>query len=344
MSNTPNYPTVSADNEWSPLRAVILGRAENSCFPSEPNRMIEATMPLEHQHEFKANRGFPEEILKHANQELEHFSSILLEAGVKVYRPTSIDWFKTGGYTSAMPRDGLLTVGNHIIEACFAWACRRSEISLSYEGILSELAKDPSVKVIRAPQPPTPDTLYDGITTADKWAINNTRPAFDAADFMRFGNTLIGQLSNVTNMKGVEHLRASVPAGYSVEILNVDDPHAMHIDATLLPLRPGLLVYNPERVSEEALRQHAVLRDWNLQAYPYAPSPRAYPPRYMCSGWLLMNVLSLDEKTVVVEEGDRQFAEFVRGFGITVIMCPFKNVNSIGGSFHCATVDLVRDG
>ena len=59
-----------------------------------------------------------------------------------------------------------------------------------------------------------------------------------------------------------------VPKGYSVKILEVDDPRVMHIDATILALRPRSLHYNPERVQKTALREHDVLRDWELRAYP----------------------------------------------------------------------------
>lgn len=341
-------PLVSADDEWSALQSVIVGRAENSCFPHAAPHMIAATMPEEHHEQFKPNHRFPAEILERANEELEHFASILEQNGVQVYRPRSIDWYKVGGYTAAMPRDGLLTVGNTIIEACFAWECRRLEIDLAFTNVLDGLAQDSSVRVVRAPKVALPDTLYDGVGTdqagVHEWAINNSRPAFDAADFMRFGKTLLGQLSNVTNMKGVEYLQAAVPEGYTVELLDVDDPHAMHIDATILPLQHGLLVYNPERVTEAALRKHAVLEDWELHAYPHQPSARQYPPRYMTSGWLLMNVLSLDEKRVVVEAGDVEFADYIKTLGMEPIPCPFQHVHSIGGSFHCATVDLVRQG
>jgi hypothetical protein len=34
--------------------------------------------------------------------------------------------------------------------------------------------------------------------------------------------------------------------------------------AELLPLRQGLLVYNPKKVTEQALRKHTVLADWEL--------------------------------------------------------------------------------
>lgn len=55
-----------------------------------------------------------------------------------------------------------------------------------------------------------------------------------------------------------------------------------------------------------------------------------------------MDVLSLDERTIVVEAGDVEFAEYIKGLGMEHILCHFQSMNSIGGSFHCATVDLVR--
>ena len=119
----------------------------------------------------------------------------------------------------------------------------------------------------------------------------------------------MGQLSDVINQKGVEYLRRAVPAGYSLELLDVTDEHAMHIDATMLPPRQGPLIYNPGRVSEKALRKLELFKDWELHAYPYQPAQREDPPRYMTSDWLLMNVLSLDENKVVVEAGDVDFAE-----------------------------------
>ncbi|KAE8416001.1 hypothetical protein BDV36DRAFT_297513 [Aspergillus pseudocaelatus] len=111
-----------------------------------------------------------------------------------------------------------------------------------------------------------------------------------------------------------------------------------------LPLREGLMVYHPKKVTEAALRAHKVLADWNLVAYPFipqGPGPED-PPLYMTSPWLSLNALVLDGERVVVEASDEQTAAFYEELGMQCIRCPFKHVNSIGGSFHCATVDLVR--
>ncbi|KAF7154881.1 hypothetical protein CNMCM5623_003139 [Aspergillus felis] len=338
-------PRVSADNEWSPLKAVIVGRAGQSCFPSAPAPMIAATMPAAHGHRFQPRSPFPQELVGKAEAELDQLAAILEGEGIKVYRPPSgIDWLAEGGYTGAMPRDALISVKNVLIESCYAWPCRAREVEIAFAPILDELSKDSRVKVVRRSESSFADTLLSpGGSPASPWVINNSRPAFDAADFMRFGTTIIGQYSHVTNQAGVDYIRENLPNGYCIEMLDVNDPYAMHIDATILPLRKGLLAYNPTKVTEEALRRHEVLADWDLQPYPYIPQEPDYPPLYMTSPWLCLNALVLDGKRVVTEASDLNTAAWLESLGMQCILCPFKHVNSIGGSFHCATVDLVRD-
>jgi glycine amidinotransferase len=334
---------LASTNEWSPLKQVLVGRAEYSCFPNEPPSMVSATMPPTHHHHFKSSNAFPATILSNAAKELDHFTHLLEKEGIKTYRPKTVDWLQVGGYTGAMPRDGLLVVGNTIIEACFAWRSRSREVELALGQFLDVLERDPANVVLRAPRGLNAEGA--GIYSSDPaalWAINESRPAFDAADFMRFGNVILGQLSHVTNRSGVEYLRSVIPSGYTIELVEVEDRHAMHIDATLLPLKHGLLVFNPQRISEEALRKHSFLQDWKIMPCPILPNHRASPPYYMTSGWLFMNLLSIDESRAFVEESDVEMADWIRSLGITPILCPFKNVQSIGGSFHCATVDLER--
>ena len=55
-----------------------------------------------------------------------------------------------------------------------------------------------------------------------------------------------------------------------------------------------------------------------------------------------MNVLSIDEKTAVVEAGEIQLADFIKAPDLEPNLCPFQHVNNIGGPFHCATVDFIR--
>ncbi|KAK8142280.1 hypothetical protein MY1884_007847 [Beauveria asiatica] len=346
---------VSADNEWTPLKSVIVGRAEHSCYPSEPRHLTKAYVPPEFLDRFRPYSPFSAEVVERAQQELDTFAEVLRQHGVTVYRPDEVDWLKHGGYTGAMPRDRLLTVGNMLIESIPAWGCRQREVELAYSTILSSLQHPEGAnwRVFRQPVLHGHDTIYDGkeeetFDPQHDWAISNNRPAFDAADFMRFGKHIVGQISHVTNQKGIDYLRAVLPEGYTVELIKPTYGSVLHIDTTLLALRKGLLVYNPTYIGEEALRGLKAFEGWELHAYPYTPPvigpPTGGPDQPMASRWLALNVLSLDEKTVFVEARATEFAQWIKEkFDINSIMLPFQHVNSIGGSFHCATVDLVRE-
>ena len=111
--------------------------------------MIQVTMPKEHWAKLWPNHPFDSKLLAQVKSELDGLAALLLKEGegcsigagrltiqainlptlgVTVYRPSLVDWGSIGGYTAAMPRDALLTVGRHVIESPFAWNCRRHEI------------------------------------------------------------------------------------------------------------------------------------------------------------------------------------------------------------------------
>jgi glycine amidinotransferase len=64
----------------------------------------------------------------------------------------------------------------------------------------------------------------------------------------------------------------------------------------------------------------------------------------MCSPWISVNVLALDEKRVIVEQTQGSLIKALAGWGFEPIPCPFANYAPFGGSFHCATLDIRRRG
>lgn len=233
-----------------------------------------------------------------------------------------------------------MVVGDTVIVSCFSWHCRRHEAELAYESTFQYLEAK-GYRLIRPLTPPVHDTIFD-VDPGAKFCTNNSRVAFDAADFIRLGTTIVGQLSNATNQKGIEYVRAHLPLGYELIIIETAKDKAFHIDATLVPIGPDTALYNPDAVSEEELRRHKPLNTWRLLPRPVKPVWHKYPPPYMCSPWLSLNVLMLDEKRVFCEKDDLEMQAYYRDLGIEPIALPFKHVWSLGGSFHCATVDLRR--
>ncbi|PYP86358.1 MAG: amidinotransferase [Blastocatellia bacterium AA13] len=344
---------VNSFNEWDPLEEVVVGVVNGACVP-EWHVTLESTMPLNQKSFYRSNAGkpFPMEQVQAAERDLEGFVHILEAEGVVVRRPSIVnharpfstqDWSAPGGLYAAMPRDILLVIGNEIIESPMAWRSRYWEIN-AYRELLSDYF-NAGAKWTSAPKPQLRDDLYDydyedpGEDGSPRYCITEFEPTFDAADFIRCGKDIFVQRSNVTNLMGINWLRRHLGKEYTIHVVEFKDTHPMHIDATFMPLAPGKVLINPERVFELP----RIFRGWDaLQApEPCIPDDHCL---YMTSKWINMNILMLDEERVIVEKGEETLIRAMKRWGFKPIPCGFRNFNSFGGSFHCATADVRRRG
>ena len=62
-----------------------------------------------------------------------------------------------------------------------------------------------------------------------------------------------------------------------------------------------------------------------------------------CSEWLALNVLSFDEKTVIVEETELPLMELLDKHGFVCIPVPIQGLAEFGGAIHCCTTDIHRE-
>lgn len=277
---------------------------------------------------------------------------ILEQEGVKVTRPDRVDftkpfstpeWQSAGGLYAAMPRDLLIVFGDEIIESPLSWRSRHHEIG-AYRRLMKDYFRQGG-KWTCAPTPQLLDDLYDAdyIEPEEgephRYVITEFEPVFDAADFMRCGRDIFVQLSHTTNQFGVDWLQRHLGEGYRIHQIEIKEQSPMHIDATFVPLAPGKLLVNPEKLAKVP----EMFKHWDVF---YAPPPctPVEHPMYMSSRWLSMNVLSLDEKRVMIEKGEETLIRDLKKWGFEPIPCSFRNFYSFGGSFHCATLDVRRRG
>jgi glycine amidinotransferase len=348
-----NTSPVCSYNEWDPLEEVVVGIIDGAAVPAW-DIALEATMPTTQQDFFRQNAGssFPEEFTRLARKELDNFASVLAGLGVTVVRPLPVDhrqpfstpnWQSPGGLYGAMPRDLLLVVGDTIIEAPMAWRSRYFEID-AYRHLLTDYFNRGG-KWISAPRPQLRDEWYNQDYDWDKpyqsgrYLTLEHEPTFDAADFIRCGRDIFAQRSHVTNQLGIDWVARHVGDEYTVHVIDVADSSPMHIDASFMPLAPGKLLLNPQRVKTVP----AMFDTWDVR---FAPEP-ALPADhvlYMSSAWISMNVFMIDERRVVVEAGETPLIELFEDWGLEVVPVEFRNVMRFGGSFHCVTADVRRAG
>jgi glycine amidinotransferase len=348
---------VCSYNEWDPLEEVIVGSVKGAMRPEfEP--LMNSYYPNENDKYF-LSYSYSKEEVDEAESQLNNFANILAQMGIIVQRPEPIDFSKeirtpefsaASGNCSACPRDVLLIIGNRIIEAPMAMRSRFFEY-LPYRKIIKEYFKS-GAKWYAAPKPSMSDKLYisnfsveDKIFDADTHtALTDFEPCFDAASFMRFGKDIFYQPDLVTNDFGAEWLKSIVGSEYRFHRITFKDRHPpQHLDTTLVPLREGLVMVNPERPCSNGYMKLFEDNNWKIiDAPPSVQSVEFHSPEV--SNWISMNVISIDQSTVVVEENEENMIKLMEEHDFKVITCPFDKVYKFGGGFHCCTTDIRRKG
>ena len=350
---------VNSYNEWDLLEEVIVGRIEKSIHLPQHIVLL---------------GGIPQKLynllfwvggskvsyrwgIEPAQKELDEFVHILESEGVKVRRPEPIDHSKkyatpnwsSKGMTTACPRDCFLVIGHEIIEAPMSWRSRYFETH-AYYSLFKEYLQQ-GAKWTSSPKPPLLDELYDRNYTVPKqgeemrYVINESEIVFDAADFVRCGKDLFVTRSNVTNEAGIQWLQNHLGDEFRIHRIETLSRQPMHIDTTFVPLAPGKLMINPKYIDVNKLP--SILKSWDIFI---APEPvitnRGFfnETAALCSMWLSMNVLMLDEERVICERTQEPTIKALKDWGFKPIPCDFLNFNPFGGAFHCATLDIRRRG
>ena len=355
---------VNSWNEWDQLKHVIVGKVDYANVPPmepalEPKISKDSGMIGSH-------GPRPIESIEKANLQLENFVKILNSLNITVDRPEPIDfsqsiqtpdWFNDGMFGCMPPRDVILTVGNEMLEAPMSYRCRWFEY-LAYRPLLEKYYKeDKNMRWESAPKPRLTESSYksnylpDGITEEERYKkienrdmiLTEKEPLFDAAEILRFGKDLFYHNNFTSNLSGLDWLQRHFP-NHRVHQINLPgDLIPTHIDACLTPIKPGLMIINPNRKLSSEQKEIFDKNKWEI--HEAAPSIHNTPPP-MCysSIWLSMNVLIINPKTICVEASEEKMIKQMEGFGMEVIPVPFRDAYAFGGSLHCATTDVYRDG
>jgi scyllo-inosamine-4-phosphate amidinotransferase 1 len=303
---------INSRNEWDPLEAVVVGDATAANWPmTDPVFREEARTSL--WKETPAPSGHVhQKIVDQANRELDVLSETLSRRGVSVYRPAPMDFPKRNGMYNYCPRDRLLIAGDVVVDVNMMYPCRNQEIE-NYNQIL-----DLAQTVVTMPRD-------QGMT-------------LDAANICRLGNTWLFLESASGNRAAYEWLSAQFP-NINIELCNFYS--GVHIDSTITPLREGLVLLNAARVNEDNCPR--AFQDWeriyvredqivaqDFYKYPYA------------SKWIAMNMLAVDPETVIIDASQTQLIELLKSKGIDSIPLTLSHSRTLGGGFHCVTLDIRR--
>jgi len=158
---------VNSWNDFDPPKHVIVGLADHSVIPPEEPATSEK-VPID-----SPMRGMwgprPVATVEAANEQPNNYVKILEGLGIKVDRPTPLQWnqhiqtpdFRNDSmFTQMPPRDILLTIGNEIMASANSFRCRYFEY-LAYWDLMNQyFEEDPEFKWTQAPRPRPTDKSY----------------------------------------------------------------------------------------------------------------------------------------------------------------------------------------
>lgn len=175
--------------------------------------------------------------------------------------------------------------------------------------------------------------------------ITEVEILFDAANCIRIGKDIFIDVNHSANHRAVNWLERTL-RGLVDDSIRV---HPMslgydHVDVTLVPLRPGVALIDPLKVTEKTIPPE--FKSWEKVVVEEVMATRTYglPYPLASNDGIGRNVLVLDSQTVVVDEIQLPLIRALEKRKFTAIPLPYRHGRTLGGSWHCITLDTHRDG
>lgn len=336
---------VHVHDEWAPLEEVIVGRIDGARIPTPDAGLMATEYPELTSPDEVPSGPFPPQVMEETAEDLALLAEALEKLGVRVRRPErhdharrfrSLDW-ETEGFANLCPRDVLLPVGETIIETPLCLRARQYE-TLSYRPLLMEYFQS-GAGWFAAPRPRLLDSAYRHLG-GEHYLLDESEPIFDAANVLRVGRDILYQVSCSGNHLGGRWLQRVLGPAYRVHV--VDDLYdGTHLDSTLALVRPGLVFANPARVSRDNLP--SIFRKWDVVYFSDVVDTGSvgHP---ISSVWLGLNFMMVNPRLAVVDRRQEPLIRELERRGVDVLPLVIRHSRTLGGGFHCMTLDVRRRG
>jgi N-dimethylarginine dimethylaminohydrolase len=254
----------------------------------------------------------PQWIIDEANQDLQTLADTLTAHGVQVVRPDPLNFQVHDGLYNYCPRDRLIVHGSTIINPAMMYPCRDMELQC----------------------------YHDIVDQAEHYHFmpRNKGMVLDAANVLRLGPDRMLFLESASgNRAAYDWLCHTLP---DVEIELCNFYAGVHIDSTIVALNGDTFVVNGSRVTANTMPR--MLQDKTIIMINDVVAQGFYEYPY-ASKWIALNMLSIDPQTVIVDGAQESMINVLEALNFVVIPLTLRHSRTLGGGFHCVTLDLVRD-
>ncbi|MFI1060401.1 inosamine-phosphate amidinotransferase 1 [Streptomyces spororaveus] len=356
---------VNSFDEWSTLREVVVGRADHY-----NAHHVDASFKLFYFDNVAADTAagqtlltIPQQYVDELNEDVEGLAAALAACGVTVHRPSApgkdtdirSPYWDARATPALNVRDNTIILGDTIVETAPHVRARIFEND-QLKTIFQRYYKA-GARWVSMPRPALArgslDTAYFDKQGIDVSAVMDADTAlpidgldlemiFDGAQCMRLGADVLVNAANANHRLALRWLGEVIP-GLRFHLL--DGIADSHIDSVVVPLRPGLMLL---RAPEYLDYLPKAMQAWDV-IYPPQMDESAFPDYSsfgfnIASRYIDMNVLSIDENTVVVNSLYPELIRVLEGRGFTVVPVAHRHRRLAGGGFHCFTLDTVRSG
>jgi len=312
-----------AHHEWGKLREVIIGISPAEDFVVFHEASMRWQQPEEAEFSRKHAGGrlidLDREWAGRIERQADALAELVAREGVTVHRPQRLQGDErtflapSGEGAQLFPRDGVIVVADHVIDASLRLRCRQRE----------RYGLRPHIQRMVAER-------------GARWSsVPLGSPACVDGPFLEGGDTLlngyevyVGMSGCASDMAGIDWLQALLGGRYRVIPVALRS-NVLHLDCALGLVKPGLLVWCPEKLIDGLPMS---LRDWDAITVSKEEASK-----------LATNGLILEEGRMIVDADNARVIEELGKRKVDVIPLPFDAPIRIGGGLRCAHHPLWRE-
>lgn len=297
-----------------------------------------------------------EEILLKRIRQLDELAVALEKCGVRVHRPDRVNvvkkiqtpFFQTEASSANNVRDLTLIYNDTIVETPICLRSRIFENLNMYKIFERAFDHGRGGKWIKAPNTHLIPKTYDLRDWKEERDFNNIDPNFemsiDAPNFLTIGRDVIVNVATDIQYLGYEWVKSLFPES-TFHVIKCADSH---IDGELVCLKPGVFLLNPKftyikDILPEKFKKWKFLIPEDLTEQLDVTGMTDIDIQLASSRGMDINVLSLDENTVMVNKRAIGVKKCLEENGFDIVEVELDNGEIFAGGIHCSTLDLVRE-
>jgi glycine amidinotransferase len=312
-----------AHHEWGKLREVVIGisPAEDFVvFHEESQRwLLPEGDRFSRAHKGRRLIDVDREWAERIERQVDALAELVAREGVAVHRPQRLAGDErtflapNGEGAQLFPRDGMIVIGNHVVDASLRLLCRQRE-RYGLRPIIQQAAQQRGAR-------------WSSVPLGSPGCVDG--PFLEGGDTLLNGYEIyVGISGCASDLAGADWLQALLGETYRVIPVAMKS-NVLHLDCAMALIKPGLLVYSPQKLIDGLPMS---LRDWDKIEVSVDEA-----------NLLATNGLVLEEGRVIIDADNVRVIEELRKRKVDVIPLPFDGPIATGGGLRCAHHPLLRE-